>query len=324
MGFCALDNLDAFFCRKNAVPNQQYCPRQTSTLLKHLTPGKICRWLLCLISDFWLVSCRFLAGTALATSPAETCAKTVSQRIKETTQWASSLPNDPTTGILGDSIHPVIDTMEMRLRCELLREAQESVDPNTVVVKALEYAAEAEQRIAELNARVRTLESLAKTDELTGLLNRRGFYDIVRRELQTSARHKETGVLAYIDLDEFKPINDKYGHAAGDEVLRAVGRQLGTNIRATDYAARLGGDEFAVLFVRAEHIPARERARAMLEELNDLTVTWKRKKIQVRASMGLANYTGETAFEELLAQSDRAMYREKRKATEKRSATGAR
>lgn len=234
------------------------------------------------------------------------------------------LPNDPTMGILGDSIHPVIDTMEMRLRCELLREAQESVDPNTVVVKALEYAAEAEQRIAELNARVRTLESLAKTDELTGLLNRRGFYDVVRRELQTSSRHNETGVLAYIDLDEFKPINDKFGHAAGDEVLRAVGRQLGTNIRATDFAARLGGDEFAVLFVRAEHIPARERARAMLEELNDLTVTWKRKKIQVRASMGLANYTGETAFEELLAQSDRAMYREKRKATEKRSAADTR
>ncbi len=228
------------------------------------------------------------------------------------------IPGDTTFDAFGKSIHPVIDTMEMRLRCELLREAQESVDPNTVVVKALEYAAEAEQRIAELNARVRTLESLAKTDELTGLLNRRGFYDTVRRELQTSARHKETGVLAYIDLDEFKPINDKLGHAAGDEVLRAVGRQLGTNIRATDFAARLGGDEFAVLFVRAKHIPARERARAMLEELNSLTVTWKRKKIHVRASMGLANYTGETAFEELLAQSDRAMYREKRKATESR------
>jgi len=229
-------------------------------------------------------------------------------------------PNERAANAFSESIHPVIDTMEMRLRCELLREAQESVDPDTVVVKALEYAAEAEQRIAELNARVRTLESLAKTDELTGLLNRRGFYDTVRRELQQSARHKETGVLAYIDLDEFKPINDTLGHAAGDEVLRAVGRQLGTNIRATDFAARLGGDEFAVLFVRAEHIPARKRARVMLEELNSLTVTWKRKKVQVRASMGLANYTGETAFEELLAQSDRAMYREKRKATETRSA----
>ncbi len=235
-----------------------------------------------------------------------------------------TLPDDPATGTFGDSIHPVIDTLEMRLRCELLHEAQESVDPNTVVVKALEYAAEAEQRIAELNARVRTLESLAKTDELTGLLNRRGFYDAVRRELRTSARHNETGVLAYIDLDEFKPINDTLGHAAGDEVLRAVGRQLGTNIRSTDFAARLGGDEFAVLFVRAQHIPARERARCMLEELNSLTVTWKRKKLSVKASMGLANYTGETAFEELLAQSDRAMYREKRKTAEKGSARATR
>lgn len=232
--------------------------------------------------------------------------------------------NDPTVGAQSENIHPVIDTLEMRLRCELLREAQESVDPNTVVVKALEYAAEAEQRIASLNARVRTLESLAKTDELTGLLNRRGFYDAVRRELQTSARHNETGVLAYIDLDEFKPINDTLGHAAGDEVLRTVGRQLGTNIRATDFAARLGGDEFAVLFVRANHIPARERARSMLEELNSLRVGWKRKKLDVNASMGLANYSGDTAFEELLAQSDRAMYREKRKTKEIRSALATR
>ena len=79
-------------------------------------------------------------------------------------------PNERAAKTPSEGIHPVIDTMEMRLRCELLREAQDSADPNTVVVKALEYAAEAEQRIAELNARVRTLESLAKTDELTGLL----------------------------------------------------------------------------------------------------------------------------------------------------------
>ena len=95
----------------------------------------------------------------------------------------------------GESIHPVIDTLEMRLRCELLREAQEANDPNTIVVKALEYAAEAEQRISSLSARVRTLESLANTDELSGLLNRRGFYDVVRRELHSAARYDETGVL---------------------------------------------------------------------------------------------------------------------------------
>lgn len=214
----------------------------------------------------------------------------------------------------GESIHPVIDTLEMRLRCELLREAQEANDPNTIVVKALEYAAEAEQRISSLSARVRTLESLANTDELSGLLNRRGFYDVVRRELHSAARYDETGVLAYIDLDDFKQINDSHGHAAGDEVLRTVGRQLGTNIRATDFAARLGGDEFAVLFVRADHIPGRERARNMLAELNSLQISWKRTKISVSASMGLANYDHETAFEELMARSDRAMYRDKKRA----------
>ena len=215
--------------------------------------------------------------------------------------------------ISSDRIHPVIDTLEMRLRCELLREAQESADPGVVVMKALEYAAEAEQRIASLSARVRTLESLAKTDELSKLLNRRGFYDVVRRELSSAIRYNETGVLAYIDLDGFKQINDSLGHAAGDEVLCAVGRQLGTNIRATDFAARLGGDEFAILFVRADHIPSRDRARAMLGELNNLKVAWKGKSISVHASMGLANYDRDTPFEELMARSDRAMYRDKRK-----------
>lgn len=214
--------------------------------------------------------------------------------------------------IISESIHPVIDTLEMRLRCELLREAQESPDPNTVVIKALEYAAEAEQRIASLSARVRTLESLAKTDELTGLLNRRGFHDAVRRELSTASRYDEQGVLAYIDLDGFKQINDTFGHAAGDEVLRTVGRQLGTNIRTTDIAARLGGDEFAILFVRASHIPARDRARTMLGELNGLQVKWKSKFLTVHASMGLAPYDSDTGFEDLFARADRAMYREKR------------
>ncbi len=218
----------------------------------------------------------------------------------------------PTSG-LSDGILSVNDTLEMRLRCELLREAQEAVDPGIVVMKALEYAAEAEQRIASLSERVRTLESLAKTDELSKLLNRRGFYDVVRRELSSAIRYEETGVLAYIDLDDFKQINDSLGHAAGDEVLCAVGRQLGTNIRATDFAARLGGDEFAILFVRADHIPSRNRARTMLNELNTLKVPWKGKTISVHASMGLANYNRETDFEELMAQSDRAMYREKRK-----------
>lgn len=181
-----------------------------------------------------------------------------------------------------------------------------------LVNRALAYADEAELRIVELNERVRRLEALTQTDELTGLLNRRGFEEVLRRNLLSAARHEEAGLLAYIDLDGFKAINDRCGHVAGDEVLRAVGTFLSKSIRATDYAARLGGDEFAILFVRADHKRARERAREMVRGIAQLEIACKSHKISVSASLGLASYTGETSPKELLDRADRAMYADKK------------
>ncbi len=211
----------------------------------------------------------------------------------------------------GQSIHPVIDTLEMRMRCALLRDAGRADTPEEVIRRALDYASEAEQRISELSARVKLLESLAVTDELTGLLNRRGFQDMLYRNLASATRHNETGVLAFIDLDEFKQINDTYGHAAGDAVLRKIGQFLRRNIRTTDYAARLGGDEFALLYVRGEHARARERARELNEKLNGLVVPWEGHSIEVRASIGMASYDKDSTAMELLDLADRAMYRDK-------------
>lgn len=182
----------------------------------------------------------------------------------------------------------------------------------SLVSQALAFADETESRIVALNERIRQLEALAQTDELTGLLNRRGFNDILRRNLLSAARYEEAGLLAYIDLDNFKSINDRCGHAAGDEVLRTVGNFLSRSIRATDYAARLGGDEFAVLFVRADHRPARERAREMLRDIGKLKIACKSHRISVRASLGLASYNGETVLEELIERADRAMYTDKK------------
>lgn len=178
--------------------------------------------------------------------------------------------------------------------------------------EALAYANEAEARILELNARIRQLETLTQTDELTGLLNRRGFDDVIRRNLSSAARYDETGLLAYIDLNGFKTINDRYGHMTGDAVLRAVGAHLKKNIRTTDYAARLGGDEFAILFVRAIHKPARERAKDLVRGISKLEVTCKSKKIAINASLGLATYKGDTKAESLIEQADRAMYADKK------------
>ncbi|MCF8470824.1 MAG: GGDEF domain-containing protein [Parvibaculum sp.] len=181
-----------------------------------------------------------------------------------------------------------------------------------ITSRALAYADDTEARIIELNMRVRQLEALAQTDELTGLLNRRGFEDILNRNLLSAARYDETGLLAYIDLDNFKSINDRCGHLVGDEVLRSVGSFIKRNIRATDYAARLGGDEFAILYVRASQRPARERAKEMLRGLANLDIPCKSHRISVRASLGLAAYDGDTQQSDLIDRADRAMYADKK------------
>ncbi|WP_293325429.1 GGDEF domain-containing protein [Parvibaculum sp.] len=178
--------------------------------------------------------------------------------------------------------------------------------------RALAYAREAENRIMELNERVHRLEALSQTDELTGLLNRRGFQDILHRNLMSAARYHETGVLAFIDLDGFKAVNDEHGHAAGDEVLRAVGAYLKRSVRATDFAARLGGDEFALIFVRADIRPARERARDIVRGINSLKAVYSNVELPVRASLGTATYHGETDGHDLMDRADRAMYRAKK------------
>src|SRR3546814_15652160 len=87
--------------------------------------------------------------------------------------------------------------------------------------------------------------------EMTGLLNRRGFGLELSRALARARRQNESGLLVMCDLDNFKAINDTYGHPAGDAILRAVGKALKRNTRESDYVARVGGDEFAVIMTHA-------------------------------------------------------------------------
>ncbi|HEX7777231.1 MAG TPA: GGDEF domain-containing protein, partial [Parvibaculum sp.] len=213
---------------------------------------------------------------------------------------------------LTDGMLSASDQLTERFR-QSVGDAMVTADPVRILSTALSYAAEAEQRIVALNARVAQLEAVTVTDDLTGLLNRRGFNGILRRNLLSAARYDEAGILAYIDLDRFKSINDRHGHSVGDDVLRAVGRHLMQNIRATDYAARLGGDEFAILFVRAQHAPARERARSLVRGINKLVIPSEKGAIAVRASLGIAFYDGGTEPDGLIERADRAMYADKNK-----------
>ncbi|MFZ5913284.1 MAG: GGDEF domain-containing protein [Pseudomonadota bacterium] len=211
---------------------------------------------------------------------------------------------------------PLGATEQMRRLCEIHTFKQQP-DYNSFIAQVLSLAAQAEQRIAEQEARIQHLESLSTTDELTGLLNRRGFTEGLCRVLQSARRYDEEGVLAFIDLDGFKAINDTHGHEAGDLILRRVSELLLSNVRKTDLVARIGGDEFAVIFVQAEKLIGRKRAEVLRQLLNVSTVSYDGAMVPVRASLGCADYSVWSQPDELIRKADRAMYREKHRRAQK-------
>ena len=178
---------------------------------------------------------------------------------------------------------------------------------------ALVAVLDAERRMVQQRDRIMYLERLTMTDELTGLLNRRGFQAQLRRALAAANRYEERGLLAYVDLDGFKPVNDTYGHAAGDEVLRQVARVLNDNVRDTDCVGRLGGDEFAILLTRTSPKDGVKRARWLEELVNNTVVDWQGRSITLRASFGFQRYGPKDDELELLKRADSAMYDTKRR-----------
>lgn len=177
---------------------------------------------------------------------------------------------------------------------------------------ALTAAMGTERKLHHQSLRIHEMEHLACTDELTGAYNRRGFEQEFRRVLAATNRYSETGVLIYVDLDGFKPINDTYGHAAGDLVLCEVVRALHENIRPHDLVARLGGDEFAVLLTRTDWKNGLVRAEILKHILNTKYVNWNGKHIAVRASFGFQRFGPDDCHEKLLIKADTAMYESKR------------
>jgi diguanylate cyclase (GGDEF)-like protein len=175
----------------------------------------------------------------------------------------------------------------------------------------LEIAAGADRRIAEQCARIRHLEDLSITDELTGLLNRRGFRLELERALARARRRGETGVLLLCDLDRFKPVNDTFGHPAGDAVLRAVADLLRSQTRHSDYVARLGGDEFAVIMTDTTPRRAAARAARLRLRLNQMGIDWEGASIPVSASFGVAAYGPDGEYDGLMTSADRELYRDK-------------
>lgn len=158
------------------------------------------------------------------------------------------------------------------------------------------------------------LERLSATDPLTELLNRRAFAERLGQHLGRAARGGPGGALVYVDLDNFKPVNDLAGHDRGDAVLKAVASLLKRTARATDLVARMGGDEFALWLDGADAAGAEARARRLVADAEELRAFDVDPARRLGLSLGVAVFeasSGESA-EALMARADQAMYRGKR------------
>lgn len=159
-------------------------------------------------------------------------------------------------------------------------------------------------KAAHAKARAAALE-----DELTGLHNRRAFFELGSQMLKQARRRQAPLAILMFDLDHFKVINDTHGHEAGDAVLRRVGQLLRDRVRESDIAARIGGEEFALLLPDTDEREATELADRMLRLLRTIQVDHRHSLIQPTASFGLAMMgPGEQHLERLLSQADQAMY----------------
>jgi diguanylate cyclase (GGDEF)-like protein len=175
----------------------------------------------------------------------------------------------------------------------------------TALERAIRYAL-ARQRQAE------QLSRLAQFDELTGLANRSLFQDRLERALAWARRHDRLVAVMILDLNGFKAVNDRLGHAAGDRLLALMGRRLSERLRETDTVARLGGDEFAILI---ENLAKPEHAALVARKLLDTVAppaTVDGEEVRVTASLGVALYPRDAQDgPALIQEADRAMYRAK-------------
>jgi two-component system cell cycle response regulator len=169
-------------------------------------------------------------------------------------------------------------------------------------------------RIGQLQHKVEAqnvlLQELALTDALTGLPNRRAVEDWAAQQLSAAARHGFSFCVVMADLDHFKLINDTYGHAAGDTVLRAFAQILKATSRRSDICGRIGGEEFVCILTHSSMTNAEVVAQRIRSQLETTSFVFDHKTVNVTASFGIAGFDAERPldFGALLAQADKALY----------------
>lgn len=163
-------------------------------------------------------------------------------------------------------------------------------------------------QLARAHQEVEQLRASAERDFLLDIVNRRGFIRELNRTIAYIKRYGAVAALIVLDVDHLKPINDSFGHAAGDEVLKAVARTLTAQVRASDVVGRLGGDEFGVVLWHLAGADAALKAAALEHAVDGLNFAFGRGNVRAGASAGVAVLNADSDAAGALEHADRAMY----------------
>lgn len=188
----------------------------------------------------------------------------------------------------------------------------------------LQLMAEVDQLRRELQQsreRIAYLERLADQDALAPVANRRAFVRELSRIMAFSERYNAPASVIYFDVNGLKPINDRFGHAAGDAALMRIADVLVEHVRESDVVGRLGGDEFGVILSQADEPTARAKAEALVALIEAEPLEWQGESIPIHVSFGVHTFRGGDNVGAALAAADRAMYAHKQ--ARKRTADGA-
>lgn len=167
------------------------------------------------------------------------------------------------------------------------------------------------ERTKELSIRNTELERLADTDCLTGIWNRRGFMRLADQEIRRAERYRKPFAVLFVDLDDFKTINDVYGHAAGDEALKTVVSQMTHQLRDGDVMARIGGDEFVLLLLETSVEGAVKMADRLCAGVVTAFAENSGADFRLTLSIGVAQWQQHESIDQLLARADAALYEAK-------------
>lgn len=169
-----------------------------------------------------------------------------------------------------------------------------------------------EERTRQLNDLVNDIQRLSITDALTGCYNRRLIEQRLPAEMERSHRYRRPLAVVFVDIDHFKPINDRWGHAAGDEVLREIGRRLLGAVRSqVDWIARYGGEEFLIVLPERSAEDARQLAERLRALVEATPIALDAARLDITASLGVAEYAADDTLHTLLNRADAMLYKAK-------------